>query len=82
MQHLLLSGHKGVVNTVSWSPDGKHVASGGSDQTVRVWGVVTGKELHIYSHHQGEVRALAWSPDGTCLASAGDDQMVHIWQVV
>ncbi len=81
MQHLLLSGHKGVVNTVSWSPDGKHVASGGSDQTVRVWGVVTGKELHTYSHHQGEVRALAWSPDSTRLASAGDDHTVKIWQV-
>jgi WD40 repeat protein len=79
--NIALSGHTGAVNTLAWAPNGKYLASGGRDQKVRVWGVVTGKELHVYSHRTGEVNALAWSPDSTHLASAGDDHLVHLWSV-
>src|SRR6266568_590277 len=73
-------GHFGYVYTVSWSPDGTHIASGSSDMTVQVWKAVDGSGAITYSGHTDIVNTVAWSPDGTLIASGSTDGTVHIWK--
>jgi WD40 repeat protein len=76
---LIYRGHTGAVYTLSWSPDGKHVASGGKDGTVQIWDATTGNSVFIYRGHSAGVTSVAWSPDGTSIASASEDKTVKVW---
>jgi WD40 repeat protein len=69
----ILQGHAGEkklgrVLAVTFSPDGKTLASGGADQTVRLWDLATGKERHTL-RHPGPVDCVTFSPDGRTLAT-------------
>jgi len=76
-------GHFGYVYTVSWSPDGKNIASGSEDHTVHLWNASTGADiLYTYSNHTDAVHAVAWSPDGTLIASGSNDKTVQVWKAV
>lgn len=55
------SGHTGTILSVVWSPDASRIASGGTDNTIRVWDVNTGTELATFSS-RGMVRAIDWNP--------------------
>jgi WD40 repeat protein len=74
---------KGNVTTVAFSPNGKLLASGGWDETVRVWNVETGKEkFRLEGHENGMVAAVAISEDGKYLASRGGlDGTVILWDL-
>ncbi len=76
---LTLKGHKEDVNSVAWSPDGKRLATGSSDRTIKVWDAAGGQELLSLKGHNGGVYSVAWSPDGTRLASGSLDGTVKIW---
>jgi WD40 repeat protein len=76
-----LTGHFGSVYAVGWSPDGTHLAAGGSDG-VRVWDPVAGVVVAYLVGHGGSVHAVAWSPDGARLAAAGTSEMVRVWDPV
>jgi len=67
------------VNTVAWSPDGLHIASGADDERVHIWNASTGNTLVIYRGHVEELNSLAWSPDGSRIASGGADERIQIW---
>lgn len=56
-------GHADDVNALAFSPDGKFLATGGDDGTVRIWNWAAGKEPHVL-RHQINVTALAFLPDG------------------
>ena len=74
-----LEGHTGPVWTIAFSPDGKILASGSNDKTVKLWDISTGKLIHSLEGHRGGVLTIAFSPDGKILASGSEDKTVKLW---
>ncbi|MBE9088845.1 serine/threonine protein kinase [Microcystis aeruginosa LEGE 11464] len=76
-----LTGHSGTVDSLAYSPDGRYLASGSCDNTIKIWEVATGKELRTLTGHSGSVYSVVYSPDGRYLASGNDDKTIKIWEV-
>ncbi|NWJ98529.1 MAG: protein kinase, partial [Chloroflexi bacterium] len=77
----ILTGHSYAVWTVAFSPDGKYLASGSYDKTVKLWDVNTAKELYTFKGHSDSITSVAFSPDGKYLASASQDKTIKVWDV-
>ena len=70
---VIQAGHTKPINTVAFSPDGRWLASGGKDDTIKIWDISTGYLLRTLYGHSSNVNAIAVSPDGKFLASASGD---------
>jgi WD40 repeat protein len=78
-----LVGHTLSVVSVSFSPDGKLIASGSNDSSVQVWRADTGyNRLGPFRGHTAGVNSIAFSPDGKRVASGSHDHDIRVWDVV
>lgn len=77
-----LTGHSGRAASIAVSFDGKTLASGGDDNTIKLWNLRTGELLHTLAGESGRVLTIALSPDGRTLASShktSDRSCIKIW---
>ncbi|WP_414583447.1 NACHT and WD repeat domain-containing protein, partial [Scytonema sp. PCC 10023] len=74
-----LGGHAKAVNGVSFSPDGKMLATASADNTVKLWNTATGQEIKTLTGHTNWVWGVSFSPDGKMLATTSDDNTVKLW---
>jgi WD40 repeat protein len=76
------TGHTREVWSVAFSPDGKTLATGSEDGTVRLWDVATHRQIgKPLTGHAGGVWSVAFSPDGKSLATGSEDGTVRLWDV-
>lgn len=71
--------HSGATNQLAYSPDGKYLATGSDDRSVKIWDLDSGHELRQFLGHGDAVRTLAYSHDGKLIASAGGDDYIKLW---
>jgi WD40 repeat protein len=79
LQDIKTNVHSDTVFGVSFSPDGKMLASCGADKFVKTFDVASGKFLKSFEGHTHHVLGVGWSSDGKLLASGGADNVVKIW---
>jgi nitrous oxidase accessory protein NosD len=76
-----LTGHTDWVTSVAFSPDGRLLASGSDDDTIKLWEVASGSLVRTLSGHTSDVNSVAFSPDGRLLASGSDDKTIKLWDI-
>ncbi len=76
-----LTGHSRWVTAVAISADGNTIASGGLDDSIKVWDRSTGELLQTLTGHHKPINCLSISPDGQTLVSGSDDDTVRLWHL-
>ncbi|KAJ5097838.1 hypothetical protein N7532_004839 [Penicillium argentinense] len=74
-----LAGHSEGVHTVAFSPDGKQIASGSDDNTIKIWDTATGGLQKTLEGHSKLVTTVAFSLDGKQIVSGSDDNTIKLW---
>lgn len=72
-------GHERIVTSVCYSPDGKTIASGSRDKTIRLWNAQTGASIMTLTGHDDSVLDVCFSPDGKTIASGSSDETLRLW---
>ncbi|HEY8504011.1 MAG TPA: WD40 repeat domain-containing protein, partial [Gemmataceae bacterium] len=77
----VVNSQYGRVHTLAFSPDGKWLATGGGDGSVRVWETATGQAVRRLGGHEAEVSTVAFAPDGRALLSSAEDGQAYVWDL-
>jgi hypothetical protein len=77
----VVKDHADALYAVAYSPDGKWLATGSADRSVKLWDTATEKRRYSLSGHNDIVYGLAFAPDSKTLASASADKTVRIWEI-
>ena len=80
-QTAILSGHTDNVKTLTFSLDGKLLASGSDDKTIKLWDVQTGGVIKTFCGHTDWVRSVSISADYTIIASGSNDKTICLWDI-
>ena len=70
-----------TIHALNFSPDGKYLASGGSNGTIYLWDIATGKHVSTLVGHENWVSSVAFSSDGKYLVTGSNDTTVKVWNV-
>eukprot|EP01126_Amoeba_proteus_P063731 TRINITY_DN8813_c0_g1_i1.p1 TRINITY_DN8813_c0_g1~~TRINITY_DN8813_c0_g1_i1.p1 ORF type:complete len:226 (+),score=24.85 TRINITY_DN8813_c0_g1_i1:159-836(+) len=80
-EEMIVNAHEARILSTAFSPDGKLLATGSRDKTIKIWDTETGKKVNLFHGHISNVFGLCWSPDGKYLVSASRDYTVRIWNL-
>jgi len=75
-----LEGHSETITAVAISPNGKILATGSVDGTIRITNLQTRELIRVFKG-MGETRAMSFSGDSRTLAGGGTDGKIKIWQI-
>jgi eukaryotic-like serine/threonine-protein kinase len=78
---MTLTGHKGPVTQLAYSPDGQWLATPSYDQSILLWDLASGRACQTFEGHEGVVMRVVFSPDGQRAASASWDGTARVWEV-
>ncbi len=67
--------------SLALDPTGRILASGGTDNTIKLWDIATGRELRTLTGHDALLTSVDFSPDGSTLLSASRDRTIRLWDV-
>ncbi|CDK26757.1 unnamed protein product [Kuraishia capsulata CBS 1993] len=76
-----MTGHQKLVNHVSFSPDGRYIASASFDNSIKLWDARTGKFITSFRGHVASVYQVSWSSDCRLIVSASKDTTLKVWDV-
>lgn len=75
----VLRGHRSIVYSAVYSPDGSRIVTASRDGTAWIWNASTGESIVRLNGHSGGVVSVAWSPDGKRVVTASSDKTARIW---
>lgn len=78
----IMEGHRGVVYSTAFSPDGKHLISGGEDQSVKIWDVKTGEMIKSLEESRSKIDRVRFSPNGHFVIAASQNSMIKLWTII
>ena len=79
LQTVIQKGHPSSITSLAVSPDGKLLATGSDDKSIKLWSIESGREIRSFSDHESDVLDVAFSSDSRLIASAGRDLTFKIW---
>ncbi|MGK7902362.1 MAG: caspase family protein [Hormoscilla sp.] len=77
----MFKGHENYVLSVAFSPDGKRIVSGSSDETIRLWDLDGNPIGEPFRGHENSVLSVAFSPDGKRIVSGSNDLTIRLWDL-